>query len=191
MSADVAASPMAMETDQRPWWLSLIGGILAMVVGAVMLWGSTTTRVNLWLMLVQLLGLYWLITGILDLVHMFTDHRGWGWKLLMGVISIVAGAYILMYPIATALALPEIFVFVLGIWALIEGCILLFMAFKGGGLTSGVLGALGIVLGLMLMGTYSQPGMGLSLIWFGAVAALVGGAVMIWHALKARKAVAG
>ena len=38
-----------------------------------------------------------------------------------------------MYPVAAAIALPQVFLLVLGIWALIEGIILLILAFKGGG----------------------------------------------------------
>jgi len=47
---------------------------------------------------------------------MFVDHTAWGWKLFIGLVSIIAGGYILAYPIASALALRWIFVMVLGIW---------------------------------------------------------------------------
>jgi uncharacterized membrane protein HdeD (DUF308 family) len=181
------ASPMALETKQRPWWLTLITGVLAVVIGAVLLWGSMFTKVQTWLFLVQLLGIYWLVIGILDLVHMFTDHSGWGWKLFMGIISILAGSYILMYPIASAMALPRIFVFVLGFWAFVQGCIMVALGFKGGGLGAWALGILGIILGFVLMANYTTPGMGLSMLWVGAVAALVGGFVMIYHAFQTRK----
>jgi uncharacterized membrane protein HdeD (DUF308 family) len=181
-------SPTSLETTQRPWWLTLIGGVCALVVGAALLWGSLGTKVETWLLLVQMLGVYWLVIGILDLVHMFQDHSAWAWKLIMGIISIVAGSYILMYPIASAMALPRIFVFVLGFWALMQGIIMLVMAFKGGGWGAGVLGALGIIFGFALMANYTMPGMGLSMIWVGAVAGVVGGALMIWKAFQQRSA---
>jgi uncharacterized membrane protein HdeD (DUF308 family) len=186
MTAETTASPMALETNQRPWWLTLIGGCAAMVIGGVLLWGSLGQQATMWITLVTILGLYWIITGILDLVHMFTDHSGWGWKLFMGIISIVAGSYIVMYPLASSMALPRIMVFVLGFWALVQGIIMLVMAFKGAGLGAAILGGLGIILGLVLMGNYQESGMGLSLIWTGAVAGLIGGAVMIWHSFKQR-----
>jgi uncharacterized membrane protein HdeD (DUF308 family) len=186
MAVNAPASPTALETKQRPWWLTLIAGVMAMVVGAVMLWGSLGDKVDLYLLLVQLLGVYWLVVGIMDLVHMFVDHSAWAWKLIMGIISIIAGGYILMYPVASALALPRIFVLVLGIWALIQGCLMLLLAFKGGGWGAGVLGVLGIILGLVLMSNYSSIGWGLSMIWTAALFSLIGGAVMIWRAFQHR-----
>jgi len=68
--------------------------------------------------------------GIIDIVYMFVDRTAWGWKLFMGVVSIIAGSYIMMYPVATALMLPRLFVLVLGIWGLVYGVVLLLMAFR-------------------------------------------------------------
>ena len=80
------------------------------------------------MILVTFLGIYWLVEGIFDIVSMFIDHTMWGWKLFIGIISIIAGGTILMYPIAAAIALPKIFVLVLGIWGMMYGVILLVMA---------------------------------------------------------------
>jgi uncharacterized membrane protein HdeD (DUF308 family) len=186
-----ATAPMSMETQQRPWWLTLIGGIMVLVIGAVLLWAPAKTQANTWVLLIQLLGIYWLVGGILELVHMFTDHSGWGWKLFMGIVSIMAGSYILMYPIASAVMLPMIFVLVLGVWGFVQGCILLFMAFKGGGWGAGILGVLGIIFGLILMGNYYMPTMGLTMIWLAAVTAVVGGIAMIFMSFQQRKLNAG
>jgi uncharacterized membrane protein HdeD (DUF308 family) len=142
--------------------------------------------VETWLLLVELLGLYWLIYGVIEIVHMFTDHRGWGWKLFIGIISIIAGGYILMYPKASALVLPQIFVLVLGIWGLIQGITLLIVAFRGGGWGAGILGVLGIIFGLILIGNYSVPGMGLTFIWVAAIFGLIGGVVLVIQAFRQR-----
>ena len=84
MTTAVSASPTAMETKARPWWLLLMEGIAAIIIGGVLLWSPAKTQVETWQLLVVLLGLYWVIAGIFDLVHMFIDHSGWGWKLFMG-----------------------------------------------------------------------------------------------------------
>ena len=34
----------SMQTKQRPWWMTLIMGILAFVVGAILLWAPAKTR---------------------------------------------------------------------------------------------------------------------------------------------------
>jgi uncharacterized membrane protein HdeD (DUF308 family) len=184
----MTAKATAVETKQRPWWLMLIEGIALFVIAAVLLWAPIKTRVNTYMLLVQLLGLYWVIQGIFNIVAMFMDHSGWGWKLFIGIVSIIAGGYILMYPIATGLVLPQIFVLMLGIWGLMEGIVLLIMAFRGGGWAAGILGVLAIVFGGILIANYSVPGMGLTMIWVAAVWGLIGGVVMVVQAFRLRKA---
>jgi uncharacterized membrane protein HdeD (DUF308 family) len=177
-----------METKQRPWGLTLVMGIMAFIVGAVLLWAPAKTKVETWSLLVTLLGIYWLIIGVIDIVSIFSDRTAWGWKLFIGIVSIIAGSYILMYPAAAAVALPRIMVFVLGFWGLFEGIILLIMAFRGGGWGAGILGVLLIILGIALLGTYMLPGSGLAMIWVAAVAALVGGVLMVIQAFRQRRA---
>jgi uncharacterized membrane protein HdeD (DUF308 family) len=184
----MTASATSVQTKQRPWWLTLILGIAAVAVGAIMLWGTIETRVQTYVFLVKALGLYWVIWGILELVYMFIDHTAWGWKLFMGVISLIAGGSILMYPVAAAIALPQVFLLVLGIWALMEGIILLFMAFRGGGWGAGILAVISIVLGLIMIGNYGAPGAGLAMLWAGAIWAFIGGFVLIVQAFRSRKA---
>ncbi|MGE5603579.1 MAG: HdeD family acid-resistance protein [Nitrososphaerales archaeon] len=189
MSASAAPnSAIAAPARQRPWWLTLILGISAIIIGAVMLWGTTATRVETYVFLVTMLGIYWLIWGIMELVYMFIDHTAWGWKLFMGIVSILAGGSILMYPLAAAIALPQIFVLVLGIWALMEGIILLFLAFRGGGWGAGILAVISIVLGLILIGDYGRIGSGLAMLWAAAIWALIGGIVLVVRAFQARNA---
>ena len=129
-----------MQTKQRPWWLTLIMGILAFVVGAILLWAPAKNKVETYQLLIAFLGIYWLIGGIVEIFSMFFDHTAWGWKLFMGIVSIIAGGYILMYPMAAGVALPRIIVLMLGLWGLMQGIILLVMAFKGGGWGAGILG---------------------------------------------------
>jgi uncharacterized membrane protein HdeD (DUF308 family) len=184
----MTAQATAVETKQRPWWLMLIEGIALFVIAAVLLWAPIKTKANTYMLLVQLLGLYWVIQGIFNIVAMFMDHKGWGWKLFIGIVSIIAGGYILMYPIATGLVLPQIFVLMLGIWGLMEGIVLLIMAFRGGGWAAGILGVLAIVFGGILIANYSVPGMGLTMIWVAAIWGLIGGIVMVIQAFRQRKA---
>ncbi len=177
-----------VQTQQRPWWLTLTTGILAFIVGAILLWSPAKTKVETYQLLVFFLGIYWLVEGIFDIIAIFVDHSMWGWKLFIGIISIVAGGYILMYPIAAALALPRIMVLVLGVWGLIYGFILLFMAFRGGGWGAGILGVLGILFGIALIVNYTVTGMGLAMLWAAAVLGVVGGIVLIIQAFRQRSA---
>lgn len=180
-------SATSMETKQRPWWLSLLAGIVAVIVGAVLLWSPAKTKADAWTVLIAILGLYWLVTGFLEIIGLFTDRTAWGWKLFIGIISIAAGAYILMYPIASALVLPRIFVLVLGLWGLLQGIIMLIMAFRGGGWAAGILGALAIIFGAALVANYSLPGVGVATVWTVGVVALFGGIVLIVQAFRTRR----
>jgi uncharacterized membrane protein HdeD (DUF308 family) len=183
-----AQSATAIQTKQRPWWLTLITGVLLVIVGAVMLWAKPTTKLETYTFLVFFLGFYWLIEGIFDIVYMFVDHTAWGWKLFIGIVSILAGSAILRYPLAAGLALPKIFVVVLGIWGLMYGVILLIMAFQGGGWGAGILGVLGIIFGFALMANAYEFGMGIAMVWTAAVFALIGGVAMIVQAFRQRSA---
>ncbi len=181
-----AASATSIETRARPWWLTLIEGTALVLIGMVLLWSPAKTQIRTWLLIVQLLGIYWLIRGVLDIVSMFTDHTAWGWKLFIGIVSILAGGYILAYPAASALVLPQVFALVLGIWALVEGVIMLVMAFRGGGWGTGILGGIGMLLGLVLIGSYGDFGLGLAFLWTAAVFAVIGGIVLIIQSFRAR-----
>jgi uncharacterized membrane protein HdeD (DUF308 family) len=185
---EMSAEATTLETEARPWWVLLIEGILAVVIGAILLWAPAKAKVETYQILVAVLGLYWVISGIMTLVHMFQDHTAWGWKLFMGVISIIAGAYVLMYPVASGLALPRIFVLVLGIWGIMQGIVMLVMAFRGGGWGIGILGALLLLLGIYLVANWSAPLMGLAFLWAAAITALVGGVFLIVIAFRQRSA---
>jgi|CXWK01.1.fsa_nt_gi uncharacterized membrane protein HdeD (DUF308 family) len=183
-----SSSPTALESKARPWGFLLIQGIAMVIIGAILLWAPAKDRIETYLLLVNLLGIYWIISGVLDLAHMFTDHTGWGWKLFMGLISIMAGFYIVSYPIAAAVALPRVFVLILGIWGLMQGTIALIMAFKGGGWGLGALGIIGIIFGFILIGDYMSLGSGLAMVWAAAIWAFIGGFFMIIRAFQQRNA---
>ena len=74
------ATAAQVQTKQRPWWLTLMNGILALIIGAVLLWAPAKTKVETYQLLVFFLGFFWLFEGILDIVLIFVDHSMWGWK---------------------------------------------------------------------------------------------------------------
>ena len=178
----MSADAMTFETKQTPWWVILMGGILNIVVGILLL----TAPVKTTFVLVLALGFYWIFSGIFNLVGMFIDHTAWGWKLFTGVLSILAGLVILRYPLVSALTIPSIIILVLGIQGFIVGIIGLIMAFQGGGWGAGILGALSIIFGVILMANFAAPGMAVTLIWVAAVFALVGGIFQIFQAFRQR-----
>ena len=77
---------------------------------------------------------------------------------------------------------------ILGIWGVVKGIVLLFLAFQGGGWPAGIMGAITLIFGFILIANYGVPGWGLSLVWVGAVFAFIGGFFMIYQAFKQRRA---
>lgn len=179
----MTASATAFDTKQHPWWLILMGGILNVVIGFLLL----TSPVKTVLALTLALGLYWLIQGIFTLVDMFFDHTAWGWKLFIGLLSIVAGVVVLRNPIISAVQIPALIVLFLGVQGLIYGVVMFIMAFKGGGVGAGILGVLSIVFGLVLMANWANLAAIATLVWVVAIFALVGGFAQIFQAFRQRK----
>jgi uncharacterized membrane protein HdeD (DUF308 family) len=130
-----------------PWWLAMIAGITAFLVGLLLLISPGMTL----LVLIQLLGAYWLVTGILAFVSLCTDRTLWGWKLVSGVLGVLAGLIVLRDPLWSAIFVPTVLVIFLAIDALIIGVTQVIHAFSGGGWGLAILGILNIILGLILL----------------------------------------
>lgn len=164
-----------------PWWASLVQGIFSLVIGILLLAypGATT------LVIVQFIGIYWLVTGVFSLVGIFMDSSMWGWKLFAGVIGILAGLSIMQHPLWSTLMLPTVLVIFLGIDGLIIGGVSLFAAFKGGGWAAGILGILSLLFGFLLLGSPFIAA--LSLPWVYGVLGLVGGISAIFAAFRQRR----
>lgn len=185
---ETASTAMEMQTSPRPWWLMLIDGIALAIIGAILLWARFPAKVEAYMFLVTVLGIWWIVRGIMDIMFIFVDSSAWGWKLIMGIISLIAGAYILMYPVVSAAVLPRIGVLVLGLWGVLSGVIMLLLAFRGGGWGAGILGAIEVVIGIILMANYTSAGSGLAFLWTAALFALIGGIVLIVQSFRLRTA---
>ena len=148
-SEAVAAADMQAVKDH--WWVPLVQGIAAIILGLLFLTNPGATLA----VTAALIGFYWLITGIINIVLIFTDSSMWGWKLFVGGLGIVAGLIVVTnmfdHPIATTLGLSAIFVWVLGLQGIIMGIIEIIQAFQGAGWGRGILGVLSILIGGFLM----------------------------------------
>ena len=171
-----------LETERSPWWLILMAGVLNLIVGILLLANPGKTAIAL----VWVLGLYWFVQGIFVLVAMFLDHSAWGWKLFMGVLGILAGIVVMRHPIASALVVPSILILLLGIQGLVMGGISLVLAFRGGGWGAGIVGALSILFGIILILNYANLLTVLTYIWVVAILAIAGGIVQIVVAFQQR-----
>lgn len=130
-----------------PWWLVLVEGILAIIVGLMLL----VWPVKAFTTLVFFLGIWWLIDGIFDIVSLIIDRTNWVWKLVMGIIGIIAGAFLIQAPLQGALVLAPTTVIIIGVMGILYGVMGLVNAFQGAGWGAGLIGAISILLGIYLL----------------------------------------
>lgn len=169
-----------VEDTRIPWWLVLIQGISAIFLGILLLFRPTATT----LLLVQFLGIYWLISGFFSLISLIWDRSEWGWKLFSGILGILAGLMIIQNPLWSTLLVPATLAWMLGFIGIFIGILQIFQAFRGAGWGAGILGVLSILLGLLLI---TRPVFtGLALAWILAGLLLVGGILAIFAAFASR-----
>ena len=168
------------EVQSYPWWLVLIQGIAAIILGVLLISSTRITTV----ILIQLLGLYWLIDGIFSIIRIFLKNAeiSWGWLLARGILGILAGILVLRHPLWSTLLLPAMLVIILGFQGLIGGAIGTVQAFKGAGWGAGILGMLGCLFGLILL--FNPFIGGLILPYVVGIFAIIGGIAALVMAFK-------
>jgi uncharacterized membrane protein HdeD (DUF308 family) len=130
-----------------PWWLILVEGVIAAFLGFILLLAPGATL----LFLVQVLGLYLFVAGIFRILGIFTDTSSWGWKLLSGALSILAGLLVLDHPLWSGVLVPSVVIFFVGFLSMAQGAAGLVAALQGGSWGAGTLGMLGILFGFILV----------------------------------------
>jgi len=179
----MAEATMTAEERGIPWWVVLIEGIAAIFIGILLLVRPAITTT----VLVQFLGIYWFIVGIIDIVRIFIDSSNWGWKLFSGIIGILAGLAIMNLPyLIDAVVVLTTIVWVFGFFGIIMGIIGLIQAFQGAGWGAGVLGVLSILFGLLLVFNALQFAFVTPFIF--GILAIVGGLAALVYAFQMRSA---
>ena len=135
------------EGQMVPWWLVLLQGIAAIIIGVLLLTNTAGTVA----FLVLVLGFYWLISGIFSIISIFIDKSQWGWKLFMGILGIIAGIIVIQHPLVSTIVIPTLTAIVVGVLGITMGIIGLIQAFQGGGWGVGILGVLSIIFGILII----------------------------------------
>lgn len=176
------------EAVAKTWWIFLIQGVAALIVGVLLLASTQKTVV----VLGALLGIYWIIGGIFNLVAALSghvsDHR-W-WVVIAGVISIIAGIIVLENMIWSAVVITRIAVIFLGISALINGVVTIFAGRKKQdhrerSLAGFFLGIFYVLFGFLVLANLfvSQ----VALIYAIAIWGIVGGIILIVLSFQVKK----
>ena len=119
------------------WGLAVVLGVLSIILGllAIAYPGRTVVIVGFALLrtpfqsvevLIFVLGVFWLVQGIMTFVAAFSVKQGRNWGIFIGILGILAGIVILAYPIDSALTLA----FIGGIWLVILGIMQIVAGFQ-------------------------------------------------------------
>jgi len=171
-----AAVPTEPTQQSSIWWLFLLQGIAAIALGLLLITNPGATLV----VLMTFLGFYWLIEGILSLVHVFVDRFvPWVWSLLIGLVGIAAGILVLRHPLLAALTVPTVLVIILGVQGLVMGVLEIIGGFSGGGVGSFILGVINVLIGLILLASPVAAAVAAPLV-FGILLLIEGVGLVIW-----------
>jgi len=173
-----------METTRGSnfWWLVLLQGIAAVIIGVLLLTQPGATLFTV----VLFLGVYWLISGLFELISVFLDANNRGWKILAGVIGILAGLVVVRNPLWSGFAVGVTLVWLVGLAGIIIGVVDIFRAFTGDGWGIGLIGLVSVILGVILIG---NPLATIRVVvYVAAIWAIVGGIAAIIGAFRLRSA---
>jgi uncharacterized membrane protein HdeD (DUF308 family) len=130
-----------------PWWIILIWGIVTFLLGIAFV----TFPFGTLLLMVTFVGAYWFISGLLGLFTLAVDRSNLGWKIFFGVLGIIAGIAILAYPYYSAVLVPYLFIIMVGVLGLIMGFMSMVAAFMGHDWGAGIVGAFLVIFGCVLL----------------------------------------
>ena len=181
-----AATATAGGSSDTGWWVPLVMGIVALVFGVLLLAHPAETSV--WV--AWLIGIYWFISGVMNLISLFVDRTQWGWKLVLGILGIFAGMVVLdamsSTPLAATVGLATIYVWVLGLQGVIFGVIQLIQAFQGAGWGIGILGVISVLFGWFLVVNPLPASLALPFVF--GIFAIVGGIAAMVLAFRFKNA---
>jgi len=176
------------------FWITLIRGMLAVTLGVTLLFWPDKARP----MLVNFMGMFWLVSGVVSLRWGVHGERARGLSLLAGAAGVLAGLGMLSRRFTQGMVGEDVLLSVIGLIIILTGLMHIFGGFRTGPVethlfsqnrkwswTAFLLGLFEIVLGVLLVVAPLDHG---PLIYFAAsVWALVGGAILLGDALRLRR----
>ena len=151
----------------------LLGGIISLVFGILLL-----TRTEGTIEVIMLLvGLWWLIEGLFNLLAIFIDKSQWGWKLIRGILGVIAGLLVLNFPVVGGAIYFSVRVIIMGVIGVLFGVLGIVAAFQGGGWKAALFGVVSGIIGLLLIFN-SLIGVKI-LLWIFAILLIIQGAIAL------------
>lgn len=175
------------------WGWVLVRGILAILFGVIALIAPGIALYSIAIVF----GAYALVDGVTEIIHAVQTRNSntrWGWMLLQGVISVLAGLVALIFPAIAGTFGGLVALWTIVIYAITHGASVIATASgahagraKTVGIVAGILSVVfGIILAIM---TLLTPGATLiGLVWTVGIYAIVFGVMLIAVAFQLRRA---
>ena len=120
--------PMRSIRNLVPWWLVLLEGLAALIIGIYLIAYPIDTTI----VFVRMLGWYWLFVGVFTIVAIFMDRTDSVSRAFNGILAILAGIVVINHPCFSALFIPATIIAIAGILAIGFGLLRLYWALKEG-----------------------------------------------------------
>jgi uncharacterized membrane protein HdeD (DUF308 family) len=176
------------------FWITLIRGMLAVTLGVTLLFWPDKARP----MLVNFMGMFWLVSGIVSLRWGVHGERARGLSLLAGAAGLLAGVGMLSRRFTQGMVGEDVLLSVIGLIILLTGVMHIVGGFRTGpevrhlfsanrqwSWTAFLLGLFEMILGLILV--VEPMSRGPAVYSAASVWALVGGAILLGDALRIRR----
>lgn len=156
-------------------WIIFLQGIAQLILGILLLMAPGATTV----ILVQFLGIYWLISGVISIGEIFVGNKqtSWGWLLAGGIFGILAGLLVLSQPLFSAVITGTFIIVWIAVLGIIQGIVNIVRGFSGSGFWAIILGLISLLIGMFLLFNPLQTVIALPIVL--GIFSAVGGAILI------------
>ena len=182
--------------EKGVWWWVLLRGIFAVIFGVIAIIAPAVALEAIALVF----GIYALIDGVMAVAHAIrirnTDKK-WGWLLLQGVLSALAGIAAIILPAFVGVFGGLFVLWTIVIWNIMSGAAGIASAAgapsgrgKNTGIIAGILTLIfGIILGVLILLTPGATILGL--VWAVGIYAVIFGVTLVITAIQVRSAAGG
>ncbi len=180
----------ALQTLSNSWWLLLIQGIITVLTGIMLIFGAVETPTAL----VTVLGFYWLVVGLIDLVIIFSNLflELKGMSLFGGVLSMITGLGIMNNAIFVGMLTPTVMNWLIALVLLGNGVLKIFIGNQSTekfgydwSWSYFLAGILYLILGIVLLGMPIAAKF-VTMVFAVSILTLIGGIGMVIMSLRVR-----
>lgn len=100
----------------KNWWVSLLLGIVYIIVALCLLFSPLSSYMALSI----IFSVAMFVSGILEITFALSNRKrvpSWGWYIVGGIIDLVLGLYLMIYPMVSMEVIP----FIIAFWLMFRG----------------------------------------------------------------------